>query len=166
MTDDLLSNVVLIAAGEVGVREEGGRNRGPRVDQYILALGLYPAGGYPWCACFVWWCFAQAVEKLGIAHNPCVRTASALNMFRGAPPFWKFTDPSRVRPGNVVVWDHGAGKGHTGIVEGIDLATSVALTIEGNTNAAGHREGDGVYRKSRPLGDPQLTGFVDYGLAT
>jgi hypothetical protein len=39
---------------------------------------------------------------------------------------------------------------HTGIIEKVE--GKWAITIEGNTNDDGSRDGDGVYRKRRPLG--------------
>ena len=47
-------------------------------------------------------------------------------------------------------------QGHTGIVVAVD-ATGFH-TIEGNTNAAGSREGDGVYRKLHKWSDDAIIG--------
>ncbi len=69
--------------------------------------------------------------------------------------------PDAIRPGSIFIADHGGGKGHTGLVERMD---GYAIhTIEGNTNAAGSREGDGVYRKVRQL-SAITAGFIDYDL--
>ena len=39
--------------------------------------------------------------------------------------------------------------GHVGFVDQWDYGSGVAITVEGNTNGAGSREGNGVYRKRR-----------------
>ncbi len=49
--------------------------------------------------------------------------------------------------------------GHTGIVERVG-ADSVVHTIEGNTNSAGSREGDGVVRRVLDVGAAEVVGFV------
>ncbi|MGH7391749.1 MAG: peptidoglycan-binding domain-containing protein, partial [Candidatus Rokuibacteriota bacterium] len=71
--DAMLGKAIGIAAAEVGVLEQPpGSNRGPRVDQYLRAVGLDPAGGsFAWCAAFVYWCFDQAAHGLG-RGNPVV----------------------------------------------------------------------------------------------
>jgi hypothetical protein len=158
---------VKLAGGEVGVRESGGPNRGPRVDEYLRNVGLDPTrGSYSWCASFVYFCFNRAAQNLGI-RNPCVKTAGVMNHWRLAPAWARVTaqdlagSPSAVRPGAIFVIDHGQGKGHTGLVERVSPGS--LHTIEGNTNTAGSREGDGVYRRIRPLASI-LPGFIDYGL--
>jgi hypothetical protein len=161
------AEVLKIAAAEVGVRESGGANRGPRVDEYLRAVGLDPTrGAYAWCASFVYFCFARAATALGLA-NPCVKTAACLTHWERAPAWARIlaadvtANPGVIRPGAIFIVDHGKGKGHTGIVE---RATASAIhTIEGNTNAAGSREGDGVYRKIRTLVAINA-GFIDYTL--
>ena len=52
----LLATVLQLASREVGTLEDPlGSNRGPRVDQYLRAVGLNPAdGSFPWCAAFVY----------------------------------------------------------------------------------------------------------------
>lgn len=51
--------VVEIAAAQVGVSEyPKGSNKGPEVDQYLLAVGINFAAA--WCAAFVVWCHNRA----------------------------------------------------------------------------------------------------------
>ncbi len=52
-------------------------------------------------------------------------------------------------PGMVLVMDYGAGKGHTGFVQGVE--GGFIHTIEGNTDASRTREGGGVYELRRKL---------------
>ena len=82
-SDILLLEVIRLAEAESGIVEDSvlGQNRGVRVDEYIRSTHLDPAAnpphGYPWCMCFVYWAFEQAVASLG-QSNPCVRTASVV----------------------------------------------------------------------------------------
>lgn len=164
------TEAVRVASEEVGVRERPlGSNRGPRVDQYIAAIGLNPArDSYPWCVCFIYWCFQVAAENLGV-RNPCPRNASvhmAWNACRqssliatiGAAQAQR--DPSLVRPGMIFFIDAGGGKGHAGIIASI--RDGMLETIEGNTNDNGSREGIGVFRRaSRRIKTINL-GFAEF----
>jgi peptidoglycan hydrolase-like protein with peptidoglycan-binding domain len=159
------SEVLRVAAAEVGVRERGGPNRGPRVDEYLRAVGLDPTrGAYAWCASFVYFCFGRAAIALGLS-NPCVKTAACMTHWRRARATARIAssdvsdNTAVIRPGAIFIIDHGKGQGHTGIVE---RATASAIhTIEGNTNAGGSREGDGVYRRIRPS-TAINAGYIDY----
>ena len=157
--DSFLREVIEVAYAENGVAEDSkmGQNRGLRVDEYIRSTHLDPAAnpptGYPWCACFVFWCFKQAAVALN-RSNPCTRTASVIT-------HWDLTsgrkilaadarlDHSKVRPGMVFCKTHDRHS-HTGIVCAV---TDVGIvTVEGNTNKAGSREGDTVvFGKVRPV---------------
>lgn len=133
-----------VAVAELGVTEVGGNNRGPRVNQYLASVGLDP--GYSWCASFVFWCFRQAAQQLGIV-NPCPRTAGAVRLWTLTEPICRDLVPA---PGAIYVLDHGGGKGHAGIIESIDDEGTIS-EISGNTNAAGSREGNAV---ARHIGSP------------
>ena len=167
--DPYLRKVVEVASAENGVAEDPkvGQNRGARVDEYISSTHLDPAAnppyGYPWCACFVFWCFKQAALAMS-QSNPCTRTASVVTHWdlTSAPKLLALDarlDHTRVRPGMVFCKTHDRHS-HTGIV----LASTDAgiVTVEGNTNKAGSREGDSVvFAKIRPW-DYVQCGFIDY----
>jgi hypothetical protein len=167
--DPLLAAMLKVADGEVGVVEQPpGSNRGPRVDEYLRAAGLDPAAGsFPWCAAFVFWCAQQAAGAMG-RSNPVVRTAGVLTHWQRAGQAGirrigsadATANPASVRPGMIFIMDFGGGAGHTGLVERVDGGHLV--TIEGNTNDGGSREGIGVFRRT---GRKILTinrGFIDY----
>ena len=148
-----------------------GSNRGPRVDAYLRAVGLNPgAGSFAWCAAFVYFCFDESSRGHG-RKNPLVKTAGVLDHWnraaqRGARRI-KAADalaqPDLVRPGQIFVMDFGGGAGRTGMVRGI--RDGKLLTIEGNTNDGGSREGIGVFeRTGRTIGSVNK-GFLDYSEA-
>lgn len=130
------------AAGQLHVREQGA-NDGREVRKYLRSTGL--GKGYPWCAAFVTWCHDQ--------HNiPNPGSARVVDWFQ-ANVIWQdrgLQDRPPVKPGYVMgLYYSRLGRlGHIGIIEYEDRNNY--YTIEGNTNQAGSREGDGVYRKIRP----------------
>ena len=159
---DSLTNLLTVLAGEADakVREVGGSNKGDRVEEYQRAVGLSP--GSPWCAAFVGW---SMMRSRGLTKPPSWCSGSAITTWhrakRKAGPLGSTTplDPdyrSKIAPGWVWVRAKDADgakaarsgtwvQGHIGIVTAVD---EIGFhTIEGNTNSAGSREGDGVYRK-------------------
>lgn len=152
----LAAKALEVAAGEIGVREEPpGSNRGPRVAEYLAAVGLDATRGhYAWCAAFVCWVFREAAKALGV-ESPLPWTAGALALWNGAAGRTGVVrvtaaeareDVRLVRPGQVFVLSTGGGLGHVGLVESV--SAGILTTIEGNTNDGGSREGIGVFRRS------------------
>ncbi len=130
--------------GELGVREATGRNDGARVRRYLQSVGM--GEGAPWCAAFVSWCLREAgVDAPMTAWSPALFPHRRVVYRRGAKA------PGDLRRGDVFgIYYRRLGRiGHVGFVEGVDGAW--VTTVEGNTNRRGSREGDGVYRKRRPL---------------
>lgn len=166
-TDTLLAKVLQIAAREEAakVREvPPNSNRGPKVEAYLKRAGVPP--GLAWCCAFVYWCFDEA----GLAQqrpNPMFRTAGCLAHWnnavrKGARRIDKrdaVANPGLIKPGMIFIMDFGGGAGHTGLVERVD--GGLLTTLEGNTDASRTREGGGVYRLTRKVGDINK-GFIDY----
>ena len=165
----LVKATLSIAASQVGVMEDpSGSNRGPKVDEYLKAAGIDPStGSYAWCAAFVYWSFKQAATRLGTT-NPAIRTAGVLDHWKKAGQAGVtrlvagqiLDDLSLLKPGLVFVINTGGGHGHMGLVE--DFRDDRLVTIEGNTNLPGDREGVGVFRRSgRTISDINQ-GFLSY----
>ena len=156
-----------IYTAELGVKEKTGKNDGPRVEQYLRQVGL--KRGDPWCAAFVCWVFDQA----GVA-NP--RTGWSPGLFPKGKLIWERKEVVGGRVAGEKVAGAVAGEkvavgrkavkslpqrgdvfgiwfpeknriAHAGFVDRWDK--SWLITVEGNTNEAGSREGDGVLRKRR-----------------
>jgi hypothetical protein len=140
---DLALKSLWHAIGEIGVRERGGINRGPEVDDYLRAAGLDPERGqYPWCAAFVVWCFQRAANDLQLA-TPLARTAGVFRLWEAH----KEHRTQRPEVGALMIQDHGGGRGHCGLV--IAVGPRTVVTVEGNTNGEGSRDGDCVAIKLR-----------------
>lgn len=125
-----------IAAKEIGVRELSNNNDGARVEAYLAYTGLKK--GSPWCASFISWVYKNAgYSAPRSAWSPDLLPRSRLT--------------KTPLPGDVfgVYFPNLKRIAHVGIVERIDGDWCVGL--EGNTNINGSRNGDGVYRKRRPL---------------
>jgi len=150
----LIAEVLDIAADQIGVREQPlGSNRGPEVDQYLDSVtpGLH---GQPWCMAFIYFCFAQAAASLNV-RNPAPRTAGVKRSFQlaGSTPGATVVTAAEARrdPSLVVRMifyiDTGGITGHAGFVA--DIVGGTLVTIEGNTNNGGTREGIGVFQRTK-----------------
>ena len=145
----------------LGVQEEGGKNRGHQIDGWNRDVGV-PLGS-PWCAAWVYGMHREAATILGVP-NPCPKTAGALKLWHLAPEACRRPIPA---PGDVFVLDTGdpGGYGHVGIVELVTPDGGTVVSIEGNTNAAGSREGDRVAKhtwKPRTGQRGRLVGFLSF----
>jgi Putative peptidoglycan binding domain/CHAP domain len=169
-TSRLLRKVLEVAAGEIGVREDPpASNRGERVEKYQASAGVDP--GEPWCAAFVYFCFATAASDLGVA-NPMkekkCRTGSVVELWEQANANGAgivthdvaFADPSHVLPGMIFVITMSGGHGHCGLVSRV-IGNSLE-TIEGNTNDDGSRDGIGVFRRTGRSIASINRGFIDF----
>ncbi|MDF2381308.1 CHAP domain-containing protein [Nostoc ellipsosporum NOK] len=139
---DPVSRLQQVYTSQIGVREATGRNDGPEVERYLRAVGL--GKGNAWCAAFVRWCFDQVGIRTPI-------TAWSPTAYNAKNPVWRngrlITEP---RPGDVFcLWYPSLGRiAHTGFYDR-RINSTVYESVEGNTNEAGSRSGDGVYRRKR-----------------
>jgi len=166
----LTKAAIEFARTQIGVMENPrGSNRGPEVDAYLRAVGLDPASGsFAWCVAFTHFCFKKAAENLGVT-NPHIKTAGVLDHWNQAGKKAKVVrvtnakavgDPGLIKPGSLFIIDLGQGHGHSGMV--IEVANGRLVTIEGNTNDNGSREGIGVFRRDARKVASISKGFIDY----
>lgn len=118
-------------------------NRAPMIDIYLKTVKTQV--GVAWCAAFVganltW----QGIENPNSAWSP--------NYARSKDIIWTPKGKNNKEPltGDVITFYYTKlGRvGHAGFYEKEDNY-GYFITIEGNTNGAGSREGDGVYKKKR-----------------
>jgi hypothetical protein len=125
---------------QLDVREATGNNDGVMVEKYLETCGL--PKGYAWCAAFC----TYNLNEIGVT-NP----QSAWS------PHWarkKDRIPLKeAKPGDCVSFYYPRlGRvGHVGFYAGRS-PDGYLVTIEGNTNRGGSRNGDGVYKRKRPPG--------------
>lgn len=128
----------------IGVREKTGNNDGPEVEMFLRSVGL--GKGYAWCAAFVKYCMLEAGIKAAEKINGMALSCeNKKNMV-----FQKGKHLKDAKAGDVFTLYYAKlGRiGHTGFYNK-PVNSSIFETVEGNTNMAGSREGDGVYRKKR-----------------
>ena len=136
------SCVVETYKSQIGVREATGHNDGKQVEAYLKSVKL--GKGYAWCAAFVKWTFDQCGIKTTI-------NAMALSTHRkGHFVYNKGVKYKEPQAGDVFTLYYPKLKriGHTGFFDK-EINDKIFRTVEGNTNSAGSREGDGVYVKYR-----------------
>lgn len=147
----------VLAAREVGKKETKGSNLGPEVRKYQSATNLDP-GAWPWCSAFCAWALQQwLADPENRAWLALKKTSSERWRPKTALAYgwieWAKARPATVeilpdtaepRAGDIVIYDFS----HIGIVQR-NVDKEFFSAVEGNTNGAGSREGDGVYVKMR-----------------
>lgn len=136
--------LVRFAIGEIGVREEGGNNRGKRIGEYLAATGL--GQGHPWCAAFTKFVYDQ--NKIPTPGA----TAWSPSWFPKSRTYWvKGNDHFIVQKADVFGLYYPSLKriGHVGIIEKVN--DNWVHTIEGNTGDDMGRDGDVVKRHRRSI---------------
>ena len=125
---------------QIGVREKSGKNDGPAVKMYLSTVGL--SEGYPWCAAFVKWNLLNAGYTQAKAINGMALSCHRKDRL--------ISNKDNLEPGDVFTLYYAKlGRiGHTGFFDK-RISSSIYRSVEGNTNEAGSREGDGVYAKYR-----------------
>jgi len=149
-----------LARAAIGVTEKPiGSNNGPEVKKYLAAVGLPP--GYAWCMAFVYYMVEAAAAG---GEVPIVKTGGVLHGYNNAKGkrIYKLDsqkqaiEPSQLLPGDIFIMQFKGGQGHTGFVD--KVSGSSIITIEGNTDKGGGREGIGVFSKRRKISE--LRGII------
>lgn len=126
-----LSKVLEVARGELGYTETP-VNRTKYWQDYDPAYQ-----GQPWCVAFLWWCFAQAGERMAFFGGG--KTASCSMLLRWYKEQGLTVPVSEVQKGDIVLLNFNGKKtpDHCGLVELVNYADSpqniCVWTIEGNT---------------------------------
>jgi len=135
------NKVALTYTSQIGVRELTGKNDGKAVETYLHYCGLFK--GEPWCAAFVCWVYGQ--NKI---TNP--KSGYCPDLFKHQI-IWTRNTQTNAQPTRADIFGiyflEKKRIAHTGFIDRWTATT--VYTVEGNTNQAGSREGDGVYRKIR-----------------
>lgn len=134
--EKIRGSLLAIAEKEVGVRERSGNNDGERVEFYLKYIGL--PKGHAWCAAYTSWVYGKAgLSRPRTGWTPALFPENRLVKKPKPADLFGIYFPSLKRIA------------HTGFV--VSIKSDWVLTIEGNTNVEGGREGDGVYKKRRHL---------------
>jgi hypothetical protein len=153
--------IVQVAQSQLHVREATGDNDGPDIKKYLAVTGL--PEGHPWCAAFTSWVFREA----GSSASP--RSARVVDWFDANIVYKREWRRPVILPRKGMVvglyYERLGRYGHIAIVAQDEIGSNPrsCVVISGNTNLAGSREGDGVYRKIYPW--PIIAVMSDYCLA-
>lgn len=162
------ARAVFVYAAEacVGIREQGGNNKGPMVELIQETLGN--AAQEAWCMAFMQTCIAYAEVKTGV-KSPIYESEHCMTVWNKTPVKQRVKIyPAR---GAIVIWRHGTSSaGHTGaFLEGVGEGSKQMKCVEGNTEsgltASGsvERDGGGVYLTQRSMvknGTMNVVGFL------
>jgi peptidoglycan hydrolase-like protein with peptidoglycan-binding domain len=128
---------------------ETSKNQGPEIAKFWTATS-YPTGyanREPYCAAFVCWLVREAVAGRTVAFSlPKSALAYDLEPWARANAAKGVSVVKTPKAGDLFTL---ATASHCGLVVGVSGST--VITIEGNTDGTGGREGDGVYKRSRPI---------------
>lgn len=140
---DKRKELIRIASGYVGKREEKG-NAGRFVAWLMASVGLGDRN--PWCAGFV-----RKMLDLAGFKSDLPRSGRVYDWKVWAVRNKRTIKLHEVEPGDLFLWVNSDKTGHIGIVT--NRTGGRIMTIEGNTNKNGSREGDSVQFKDRTVTD-------------
>jgi len=143
----IADEMVRVAQTQVGITESS-KNHGTGIEKFWHATNY--SDGYenrePYCAAFVCW----------VVREACLNKVIPFTLPKSARAY-DFETWGKANTGKGVLVLTGAPKAgdiftltkasHVGIVKSVNGGTMT--TLEGNTDGAGSREGDGVYEKTR-----------------
>lgn len=123
---------------QIGVQETDGANDGPEIREYLKTTNI--SFSAPWCAAFVSYCYTiNDVDNPRSAWSPSYFQKSKLINL-------KYTQP--LRADVFGVWYNNLGRiAHIGFIDHWPRDGDYFISVEGNTNNNGSREGTGVYKK-------------------
>ena len=154
---DLAAALLEQAQAAIGIIEEPpGSNDGPKIREYLEAVGVKEPAS--WCAAAASAWLALAAAELGV-DEPVASSASALQLAQHfvEADLWipAHEAASCAAPGMMVFWRRppSAWHGHVGVIEHV-FGDGTFATIEGNSGP----HGDRVARMIRRFDDPLLYG--------
>lgn len=126
---DIRSQVINIAASQIGVKERTGNNDGAEVMEYQHSTGNNQ--GDQWCASFVAWCLKKAgLKQTGSAYSPSWFTKEK-TIYKPSASLLNHPEAGDV----FGVWVQSKGRvGHVGII--VNWDDEFVTTIEGNYSDA------------------------------
>lgn len=149
----LAKKIVELARKEIGVKEVNATNCGPRVNQYKAVTRLPANESWPWCAAFVCWLVRESMAATGIKETAGFkwpRTAGAWDfenwsLAQDATTQTRKPHHGDIQRGDIVIFTFS----HIGIATSSPDDNGFLMTIEGNTDGQGSREGGAVLAKLR-----------------
>lgn len=156
--NDIQKKIIDVAKSYLNIREVGANNsnfNNKEFERRMEAVGW--DHGQAWCAYFaemVWREAYSAFDTIVANQLGEIFSSGAVNTLHNFEKVKGFIISDEPQEGAVVIWQHYKNgeptwMGHAGIIIGLDKTGAMIHTIEGNTNKAGDREGQGVEEKVR-----------------
>lgn len=170
--ETLQGGIISYAVDSIGQEEIKGNQgfKDPEFDKDMRELGRFQ-DGWAWCVCFCEMVWKKAFKDFNVErdlYNEMAKlvTAGAVRTWRNFLKADGWTVSQTPTVGAIAIWQkYKNGKattqGHAAIVKG-STQTHV-ITIDGNTNASGGREGYHVAEKKRRMNFGEKSGLVLLG---
>lgn len=141
----LRDTFVAILLSKVGVKEEGGNNRGREVEEFQRAASWMTGTGWAWCAAFIGWGFDRLADQYWLPFPTP----------EGAGAFWYedwatkngitvLPSSAKIKKGDLIIYDFS----HIEAATGDEYANGRFPAVGGNTSSGDNRDGDGVWTKT------------------
>lgn len=149
-----------VAIGDArGKVREDGTNKGRRITEALKNAGIDVSAA--WCVAIVqlWADDAAAILRVPNPLDEVKLEALVASYLDWAVANRRVVAPEKALPGDLVIYKFTTGN-HAGLLIDTPAADGTFRAVEGNTNAAGSREGDGVYEKDRGTNKGYSVTFV------
>lgn len=163
----IIKPIFEIASSYIGIKEippnKGWNNK--EFERKMLAIGWQVDWAY--CALFAKLCTIEYLSQFDSTKidviSPLFSPMATVTYNRFKKAGYASQTPSL---NTLVVWQHYKDgepqpTGHMGVLKSFD--NSILNTIDGNTNVAGSREGDGFYEKNRTIKENVVNGLKFLG---
>ena len=144
----LTERIIADAIQTIGVHEIGRSNSGPEVNQYLKFVGLSP--GNPWCCAYVVYRVYKAAHEIGVDVGFKI-TGSCQVLYLWAKAK-KLVHTVPVAGDVFLQWHSKLDRyAHAGFVRSISPTGKSFVTVEGNSNDDGSRDGYEVCSNTRKI---------------
>lgn len=140
---------VLLGHADLGVREEGGENKGPAIRKYLASCDPPIGVAAPWCAAVIQYATDVAAKSLGVDNplNEVELEAYVQSYVNWASSKDRIVKHIQVLPGDLVCFSFGGTRyDHIGMIQTRPNTLGTFTTVEGNTSDYSQREGDALVK--------------------
>lgn len=148
---------IRLALAEVGVREEGGNNRGRRVQQYQDGASDLDGTGWAWCAAFQCFLFDLLGEQCQLPFaKPETAAAFRFEAWARAVRLPVRSKDTKIKRGDLIIYAYS----HIGLASTDEDSEGKFHCVEGNTSAGDNRDGDVVANKPKTHATAQIRSII------
>lgn len=154
---DMRALHIQLALAEVGTREVGGNNRGPRVRQYQDGAADLGGTGWAWCAAFQCFLFDLLAEQCQLPFaKPETAGAFRFEDWARSVRLPVRSKDTKIKRGDLVIYAYS----HIGLASTDEDDDGRFHCVEGNTGAGDNRDGDVVANKPKTHATAQIRSII------